>query len=211
MNSSVGEDVTPAAKAGFSVTSKVGIGVEVGHKDRSETSVLSSQINTRSCLMQPNKKTTTKSKKRSFFERLTGGMNVEEEFEEENIEAKKKENGNGWMEEENEEMELAVDVYQTPSDIIVQTMVAGVKPENLELIITRDMITIRGKREENRNINEEDYFIKELYWGKFSRTILLPQEVEPEEVEATEKHGLLTIKVQKVDKEKRTSVKVKSL
>ncbi|MEK7088945.1 MAG: Hsp20/alpha crystallin family protein [Patescibacteria group bacterium] len=152
-------------------------------------------------------------KKRSFFDRLTGSISSEEEYEEVKIMSAKgdKKNSNGWIEEENEELELTVDVYQTPTDIILQTMVAGVKPDDLELTIARDMITIRGKREENRNIDEENYFIKELYWGKFSRTILLPQEVEPEEVEATEKHGLLTIKIQKVDKEKRTSIKVKSI
>ncbi|OIO29629.1 hypothetical protein COX93_00950 [Candidatus Nomurabacteria bacterium CG_4_10_14_0_2_um_filter_30_12] len=152
-------------------------------------------------------------KKRSFFDRLTGGINSEEKYkEEEKVSASEKEkNGNGWMEEENEEMELTVDVYQTPTDILVKTMVAGVKPEDLELTIARDTITIKGKREENENIDEENYFIKELYWGKFSRTILLPKEVEPEEVEATEKHGLLTIKIQKVDKEKRNSIKVKSI
>ena len=155
----------------------------------------------------------TQNKKRSFFDRLTGSVNAEEEYTEtKNVSAKgDKKNDNGWMEEENEELELTVDVYQTPTDIIVQTMVAGVKPEDLELTIARDVITIRGKREENRNIDEENYFIKELYWGKFSRTILLPQEVEPEEVEATEKHGLLTIKIQKVDKEKRNTIKVKSI
>lgn len=90
-------------------------------------------------------------------------------------------------------------------------MVAGVKPEDLELSIARDIITIRGKREENRNIDEENYFAKELYWGKFSRTISLPAEVEPEEVEATEKHGLITVKIKKVDKEKKNTVKVKSI
>jgi HSP20 family protein len=88
-----------------------------------------------------------------------------------------------------------VDVYQTPTDIVVQTMVAGVKPDDLELSIARDIITIRGSRDENRNIDEDNYFTKELYWGKFSRTISLPAEVEPEEVEATEKHGLVTIKI----------------
>ncbi len=155
----------------------------------------------------------TQNKKRSFFDRLTGSMGAAEEY----MEVKKvsikedKKNGNGWMEEENEELELTVDVYQTPTDIILQTMIAGVKPEDLELTIARDMITIKGKREENRNIDEENYFIKELYWGKFSRAVLLPQEVEPEEVEATEKHGLLTVKIQKVDKEKKTSIRVKSL
>src|SRR3989338_7170773 len=128
-----------------------------------------------------------------------------------NKETRDKKSDNNWIEEENEEAELAVDVYQTPTEIILQTMVAGVKPEDLELSIARDMITIHGKREENRNIDEENYFTKELYWGKFSRTISLPQEVEPEEVEATEKHGLLTIKLQKVDKDKTNNIKVRSV
>ena len=122
-----------------------------------------------------------------------------------------KKNDNDWIEEENEEAELSIDLYQTPTDIIVQTMVAGVRPEDLDLTIARDMITIKGKREESRTIDEENYFTKELYWGKFSRTISLPAEVEPEEVEATEKHGLITIKIKKVDKEKKNSVKVKSI
>lgn len=147
-------------------------------------------------------------KKRSFLEKLTGSVRVDEE-EEKNLRDDKK--NNNWMEEENEEMELAVDVYETSSDIILQTMVAGVRPEDLEVTISRDMITIKGKREESRNVNEENYFTKELYWGKFSRTVLLPQEVEPEEVEATEKHGLLTVKIQKVDKEKKNNIRVKSL
>lgn len=157
--------------------------------------------------------------KRSFWERLTGSVR-EEEYEEPkkglagahkgNGKDKKSDNNN-WIEEENEEAELAVDVFQTPTDIIIQTMVAGVKPEDLELSIARDMVTIVGKREEHRNIDEENYFTKELYWGKFSRTVSLSQEVEPEEVEATEKHGLLTIRLQKVDKDKTNNIKVKSL
>ncbi len=156
-------------------------------------------------------------KKRSFFERLTGSINAEEELTSKKnyLENIKDNNGNkknnDWIEEENEEAELSIDVYQTPTDIVVQTMVAGVKPEDLELSIARDIVTIRGKREENRNIDEDNYFTKELYWGKFSRTISLPIEVEPEDVEATEKHGLITIKIKKVDKEKKNTVKVKSI
>ena len=155
------------------------------------------------------------SKKRSFFERLTGSIKADEEIDEEvhriSVKGDKKENNNNWIEEENEEAELTVDVYQTPADIVVQTMVAGVKPEDLELTISRDMITIRGKREELRTINEENFFTKELYWGAFSRTILLPAEVDPEEAEAVEKHGLLTVKLPKIDKDRKTSVKVKSI
>lgn len=156
-------------------------------------------------------------KKRSFWEKLTGNVHAENEEElkgntvKSGKEDQGKKTGNNWIEEENEEAELAVDVYQTPTDIVVQTMVAGVKPEDLELSIARDMVSIRGKREEHRNIDDENYFIKELYWGKFSRSISLPVEIEPEEVEATEKHGLLTIKLQKVDKDKTNNVKVKSI
>lgn len=115
------------------------------------------------------------------------------------------------MEEEADEAELTIDVYQTPSDIIVQTMVAGVRPEDLEISVSRDMVTVRGEREDSRVVDEENYFAKELYWGKFSRTISLPAEVEPEEVEATERHGLLTLKIKKVDKEKKNNVKVRSI
>jgi len=157
-------------------------------------------------------------KKRGFFERLTGSISMREEYEEpkknfgrESVKESKADKKNNWIEEESEEAELAVDVYQTPTDIIVQTMVAGVKPEDLELSVTRDMVTIVGKREEARNIDEGNYFTKELYWGRFSRTISLPQEVEPEEVEATERHGLLTIKIQKVDKGKTNTVRVRSI
>ena len=152
-------------------------------------------------------------KRRGFFERLTGSVRADEDNEEVKKLSVKKggKDLSNWIEEEDEDAELTLDVYQTPTDIIVQTMVAGVRPEDLELIIARDMITIKGKREESRTIDEENYFTKELYWGTFSRTISLPQEIDPEEAEATEKHGLLTIKLPKIDKEKKTQVKVKSI
>ena len=146
-------------------------------------------------------------KKRSFLERLTGSYGNEEEnsgvLKSPSVNGKDKKNGNGWMETETEEAELTVDVYQTPTEIVIQTMV------DLEIVTARDMITIRGKREENRSISEENFFAKELYWGSFSRIISLPSEVEPEEAEATEKHGLLTIKLKKVDREKKSNIKIK--
>lgn len=165
------------------------------------------------------------SKKKSFLERITGSMRFEDETEEEStipdnqtkklnvgekgaVDAKGKKDSR-W--EEEEEAQLTVDLYQTATDIIVQTMIAGVVPDNLSITITRDMITIRGKREENRAINNENYFVQELYWGAFSRTISLPEEVDPEEAEAVEKHGLLIIKLPKINKEKKTVLKIKSI
>jgi HSP20 family molecular chaperone IbpA len=169
-------------------------------------------------------------KKRSFLERLTGSIKFEdnegnEEEEKSSVEQGRRispsfrDNNEGrnndsqhetkW--EEEIDAELTVDVYQTPSEIIVQTMVAGVQPDNLSISITRDMITIRGKREENQSIEKENYFVQELYWGSFSRTISLPEEVNPEEAEAVERHGLLIIKLPKLDKNKETKLKIKSI
>ncbi|MFA5773350.1 MAG: Hsp20/alpha crystallin family protein [Candidatus Paceibacterota bacterium] len=163
-------------------------------------------------------------KKKSFLERLTGSIRFEdnEENEEEevssngskrkiNFELKDKDLPKEPKWEEEIDAELTVDLYQTPSDIIVQTMVAGVQPDNLSITITRDMITVRGKREENQSIDKDNYFVQELYWGSFSRTISLPEEVDPEGAEAIEKHGLLIIKLPKLDKNRETKLKVKSI
>ncbi len=116
------------------------------------------------------------------------------------------------IEEEAQEGELAVDVYQTPTHIVIKAMIAGVKPEDLDVSITRDMVTIRGKRERHTEGGSPsgDFFFQELYWGSFTRTIVLPQEVEIEEAEATEKHGLLTIRLPKLDKGRQAKLKVKS-
>jgi len=106
--------------------------------------------------------------------------------------------------------ELSVDVYQTPTHIVVKAMIAGVRPEDLDVTITRDMVTIRGKREQHTEGNAGDFFFQELYWGTFSRTIVLPQEVEVEEAEAVEKHGLLIIRLPKLDKGRQAKLKVRS-
>ena len=146
--------------------------------------------------------------KRSFFERLTGTVAVD--GEEEIVKTTSKSgHGNVWTPEEADEGQLTVDVYQNGNEIVLQTMVAGVAPENLNISITRDMVTIKGRRDAPSNITNENYFNKELYWGSFSRTVLLPQEIEPEEAEATQRHGLLTLRLPKVDKEKVREIKVK--
>ena len=117
--------------------------------------------------------------------------------------------GDGILDDE-EDGELAVDMYQTPTEIVIKTMVAGVKPEDLDISITRDMVTIRGKRMESYEENENDFFHKELYWGSFSRTIVLPADVEIEEAEASEKHGLLTLILPKIDKNRQSKLKVRT-
>lgn len=116
-----------------------------------------------------------------------------------------------WMEEATEEEgELTIDVYQTADTIVIKSMIAGVRPEDLDIAITRDMVTIRGKREEERIASDDDYFTRELYWGSFSRSISLPQEIDVDEAEAIEKHGLLILKLPKLDKKRQSKLKVKT-
>jgi HSP20 family protein len=150
--------------------------------------------------------------KRSFFEKLTGARPVDDEPEvllEPTYPATPAGKKNDWLEEEPEDGQLTVDVYETANDVIIKTMVAGVKPEDLDISITREMVTIRGKREEDRTVSGEDYFHRELYWGSFSRTIVLPKEVDIEEAEAIEKYGLLILKLPKLDKHREARLKVK--
>jgi HSP20 family protein len=160
-------------------------------------------------------------RKRSFFERLTGAVNAEYDNDDDYVEEKEEnevaaittdeeeKNITDWTEDENGEGQLAVDVYQTDDDIIVKAMIAGVRPEDVDVSITRDMVTIKGKREEARHISEENFFQKELYWGAFSRTVLLPQEIDVDGAEAAERHGLLIIRLPKVDKGRQTKLKVR--
>jgi HSP20 family protein len=153
--------------------------------------------------------------KKSFFERLTGTVKIDDEFEPEQEESEKKPTTHlpiktEWGEEESEG-ELTVDVYQTPDDIIIKAMVSGMDPNELDILIGRDTVTIKGKREVVREADADDYFCQELYWGSFSRTIALPQEIEVEEAEATQKHGLLTIRLPKIDKRRQAKLRVKSV
>ncbi len=109
------------------------------------------------------------------------------------------------------EGELSVDLYQTDTEIIIQTMPAGVRSDELNISISPEMITISGKRDAPQGVLPGDYMIQELYWGSFSRTIVLPEEIDPTTAEAIEKHGLLNIRLQKIDKNKQHRLKVKSV
>ncbi len=115
------------------------------------------------------------------------------------------------QEPEEEVGQLPVDVYETPKEIIIQTLIAGVLPEHLSINITRDVVSISGKREENKAIAQDSYHVQELYWGSFERVVDLPVEVEIDNAEAIERHGLLMIKLPKLDKGRKAALKIKSI
>lgn len=106
------------------------------------------------------------------------------------------------------EGELSVDVYQTKDAIVVKSTIAGVKPEDLEVYVHNDLLTIRGKREEQHEETEKDYFYKECYWGGFSRTIILPVEIQADKIKAIFKNGILTVTLPKAQSSSVVSVTI---
>ncbi len=108
------------------------------------------------------------------------------------------------------EGQLTVDVYQTPSEIVVESAIAGVKPEDIDVNATPDSLVIRGSRERTRSAESEDYLYQECYWGRFARSIILPQEVDPEGASVNFKNGILTVHLPKANKRKSKKLNVKA-
>lgn len=165
--------------------------------------------------------------KRSFFERLAGSAQVGDTFDSFDDElptvtipartdarGRSSENASSpaplGEDDHKGEGQLPVDVHQTASDIIIRAFVAGVRPDELSISISRDMVEIEGTRSEREQVAAPDYFSRELFWGSFSRAILLPQEVDVEGSSASAKDGLLTIVLPKLDKAKQTKLRVKA-
>src|SRR3989344_1614031 len=119
-------------------------------------------------------------KKRSFFERLSGSQAADYDPFDDEAPARPMQTrkdaapSRAARDDEASEGQLPVDVYQTPTEIIIRAFVAGVRPDDLNVSISRDMVVIEGSREEREQVSESDYFTRELFWGGFSRTILLP-------------------------------------
>lgn len=155
-------------------------------------------------------------KKPSFLERITGSVKIDESqddgFDEQVEPQFDNDDVSGGMGEEEEVVdgELPVDMYQTRDTIVIRALVAGVSPNDLNISITRDMVTLQGQREEVQEAPDEDYYHRELFWGSFSRSIVLPEEIVIDEAEAREKHGLLEIVLPKLDKGRSARLTVKS-
>lgn len=153
--------------------------------------------------------------KRSFLERLTGTSEEEREIYNE---LPVRPSAPDFPDNEGEEEaaddgvgQLAVDMYVTDSEIVIQSMVAGVTPEHLNINITRTMVSISGRRIEPEGIADEQYVTRELYWGAFERFIELPYEIDTEGAEAVEKYGLLIIRLPRLHSDRSQRLEVKSI
>jgi len=172
-------------------------------------------------------------KRRSFFERLSGSVPAGEEYDQFDDDFTQPQQPTRRIapmaqqaapfaqtvstthqtfaqDDEPSEGQLPVDVYQTASEIVIRTFIAGVRPDELNVSISRDMVTVEGAREEHASVSESDYFHHELFWGSFSRTVLLPQEIDVDNASAGAKDGLLTIILPKLDKAKQTKLRIKA-
>jgi len=170
--------------------------------------------------------------KKSFFEKLTGASEDSEEIEPEEFTKKvklekspkspnpikgkpKKKTENklqpkqDWSPEE--EGQLTIDVYQTNDDITIKSTIAGVSAEDLDVSVINDMITIKGIRQKDEDISPENYYYEELYWGPFSRSVILPMDIDANKIKASIKNGILTIKLSKKEKIKSKKIKVKEI
>ncbi len=161
--------------------------------------------------------------KLSLFQRISGALKVDDADDIDDADEKDtSEQDTTDIEHESispTEGRLTVDMYQTNEHVVIQSIVAGVKKDDLEISLSRDKVTIRGKRERETSststahsissINDTEYIHEELYWGTFSRTISLPDEVDIDLAEASEVQGLLTLTLPKTDKHRETKLKVK--
>lgn len=174
--------------------------------------------------------------KKSFFERLTGAKNIDEESfresvpvynhdeEETNVTMHEdravfpsSNNEEGWSptnfgqggDSDGAEGQLTIDVYQTENDIVIKSTIAGVKPEDLDVSINNDMVTVKGERKNEEIVEHGNYYYQECYWGSFSRSVLLPVDVIPEKADAALKNGILTIRLPKADTTKTKKIQVR--
>ena len=123
----------------------------------------------------------------------------------------KKEELNLFKKDEDIEGQLLVDIYKSGDNVIIKTIVAGVKPEDIDISLKNDIITLRGKRLLGEEVLEEDYYCNECYWGRFSRSVILPFKVDEKKLEATLKNGILTIILPMATISRTQNIKIKEV
>ena len=106
-------------------------------------------------------------------------------------------NSNNEETENSEEGQLTVDVFQDDKHIYIQSAIAGINDDNLDIAIANDMVTIKGSRARPPHITPNQYFYREIVWGNFSRSVILPEAIDSDLSNAEFKNGVLTITLPK--------------
>lgn len=101
------------------------------------------------------------------------------------------------------EGQLTLDVYKEGDNIVIKSTIAGVSADDIDISITNDMVTVKGERKKDEKVSSSDYYYQELYWGKFSRSVILPVDINPDKARASLKNGVLIIKLPTIEKIKK--------
>lgn len=104
----------------------------------------------------------------------------------------------------------AVDMYQTDKEVVVKASLPGMKAEDVEISITGDMLTLKGEHREEQEVNEENYFRKEMRYGSFVRSLEIPVPVKVDKAEAVFEDGVLMLTLPKTEAVQPKSIKVKA-
>ena len=110
------------------------------------------------------------------------------------------------MEDEDAIFDLPIDVYQDNDNMYLRAFIPGVKPESIDLQLTRDVVEISGERSESEKIDSGNYTQRELVWGKFQKKVLLSHEIDVDRVKANTSYGMITLKMPKLDKDRTVKV-----
>jgi HSP20 family protein len=106
---------------------------------------------------------------------------------------------------------LAIDVYETKDDVVVKAALPGIKPEELDVTITGNTLSISGESKEENEVKEKNFIRQERRYGSFSRTVTLPNGLKSDKADATFENGMLTLKIPKAEEIKPKVIKVKSV
>ena len=102
-----------------------------------------------------------------------------------------------------------IDMYQTEDSVVVKASLPGIKPEEMDISVTGDGVTIRGEHKEEQEIKEEAYLRKEQSYGSFCRAITVLVDVKSDKAEAVFENGIMTLTLPKAEEVKTRSIKVK--
>lgn len=111
-------------------------------------------------------------------------------------------------EEETNEGRLSVDMYETDSELVILSPIAGVSPKEIEVLLKKDVLIIRGVRKPPEEMSKKIYLHRECFWGPFSRSIFLPHHLNTNKIQAKFYQGLLIIRIPKESVEKVREIKV---
>ena len=105
----------------------------------------------------------------------------------------------------------AVDVYQDKDNVMVETQLAGIDPEKVDISIENDILILKGESEKKSEVDEKNYYRKEIRRGSFYRSIPLPMHVIGEKASAQAKDGVLKIVIPKAPEAKPKMIKIKTV